>query len=207
MPAGGPATAAQAGALNQNAAIVAAAAKKYGIPNWVLWGVYGMETSFGADVNTSSAGAVGSFQFLPSTARGYGYPVTNATDPTTFTAQADAAAHYLSDLYHQTGSWNTALEHYSGGGYGQSQVQAKGGTSGINPANIPGVGAAIQAVNSAGDVASSAASVVGFLTSPTNWLRIGEVIIGVLLILMGLRSLSGNSVSPSDLAAAAAMVK
>lgn len=101
------------------------AAQKYGVPVQILTGVMGMETSFGQNISTSSGGAVGGFQFIPSTAASYGYPLTNTPDATQQAQQADSAAHYLSDLFRQTGDWNRALEGYSGGGYGLAQVQAK----------------------------------------------------------------------------------
>lgn len=109
------------GSESERAGVVQAAAQKWGIPSWVLWGVYGTETRFGSDVKTSSTGAVGSFQFEPSTAAAYGYPVTNATDLKTFAAQANGAAHYLSDLFHQTNSWDTAISHYNSGPAGAYQ--------------------------------------------------------------------------------------
>lgn len=75
------------------------ATSKYGIPNAILKGVFGMETAFGANVKTSSAGAEGPFQFIRSTAQQYGYPYTNSPTIGQFQQQADSAAHYLSDLY------------------------------------------------------------------------------------------------------------
>src|SRR5436309_10326061 len=99
-----------------NTDVVDNAAKKYGVPLWILRGVWGMETDFGRNVTTSSANAVGDFQFIPSTAKSYNYPLTNTPTPTQFQAQADSAAHYLSDLKKQHGSWDAALRAYSGGG-------------------------------------------------------------------------------------------
>lgn len=107
--------------------IVQAKAAKYRVPVSVLWGVYGVETAHGSDVNTSSAGAKGAFQFIESTAHSYNYPYTNAQTQPIFEAQADSAAHYLSDLVHQTGSWDAALQHYSGGGYGWKEVAEHSG--------------------------------------------------------------------------------
>jgi hypothetical protein len=212
--------------VNQTVSVLNQAGAKYGVPPALLFGVWGMETSFGSNVTTSPTGAEGDFQFEPATASSYGYPLTNSPTMAQFAQQADAAARYLSDLFKRTGSWDAALKAYSGGGYGLSQVQAKAGAgpgNNLGGIDIPGaisgaasgvtgaVSGAADSVGSAagtlGSAANSLGSVVGFLTSPTNWLRIGEVIVGVLLILMGLRSLSGNSVSPSDLAAAAAVVK
>lgn len=105
--------------------VVTQAAQHWNVPPAILAGVWGMETNFGQNVATSSAGAIGNFQFLPSTAKPYKYPLTNSPTPAQFAQQADSAAHYLSDLHKQYGNWNEALMHYSGGGYGLTQVQQK----------------------------------------------------------------------------------
>jgi hypothetical protein len=137
-------------ALNQRYTIVQAAASKYHINPVMLWGVYGKETSHGANVTTSSAGAKGSFQFIESTAKAYNYPYTNATDTATFTQQADAAAHYLSALLPggkgeagltrgKGGNWGAAWDHairaYSGGGYGAAEVIKAGSAAHTAVAN------------------------------------------------------------------------
>lgn len=70
-------------------AIVTEAAQKYGIDPKLLWGIYGTETSFGKNVSTSSAGAVGPFQFEPATAKGMG------VNPYDFRSAAFGAARYL----------------------------------------------------------------------------------------------------------------
>lgn len=46
--------------------------KAHGLPKGMLNSIYGAESSSGANKNTSSAGAVGPFQFLPATAEQYG---------------------------------------------------------------------------------------------------------------------------------------
>lgn len=71
-------------------AIITEAANRYGIPAPVLWGLYGTETGFGKNVTTSSAGAVGPFQFEPATAKGMG------VNPYDFKSAAFGAARYLS---------------------------------------------------------------------------------------------------------------
>lgn len=68
--------------------VVTAAARKYGISPKLLWGVYGAETDFGRDLSTSSAGAVGPFQFMPSN-------FTGKFDPNNFSVAANEAAKYL----------------------------------------------------------------------------------------------------------------
>ena len=70
--------------------IIARAATKFGISPSILWGLYGTETSFGHNVTTSSAGAVGPFQFEPGTARSMG------VNPYDFESAAFGAAKYLS---------------------------------------------------------------------------------------------------------------
>jgi murein DD-endopeptidase MepM/ murein hydrolase activator NlpD len=70
-------------------AIITEAANRYGVRPDVLWGLYGEETGFGHNTSTSSAGAVGPFQFLPSTAKGMG------VNPYEFKSAAFGAAKYL----------------------------------------------------------------------------------------------------------------
>lgn len=187
----------------QQASALNSSAKKYGIPVWVLAGVYGVETGFGSNVTRSSADANGAFQFIPGTAKTYGYPETNAVNATIFQSQADAAAHYLSDLYHQTGNWDTALQRYSGGGYGTFQVKAKlsNAPSGLALAlgdvtgqgwtyqNVPGASAIQDGINTATDLGSAAANIANLVTNGENWLRLGEILLGGVLLLVGLRAL------------------
>jgi hypothetical protein len=74
----------------QQKQIVSQAAQRYGIPPALLWGVYGTESGFGRNLGPSSAGAVGYFQFEPSTAASMG------VNPYDFASAANGAAKYLS---------------------------------------------------------------------------------------------------------------
>jgi len=197
-----------AGAPTGKAYAIANSASKYNVPIEILAGVFGMETAFGSHVATSSAGAVGDFQFLPSTARRYGYPLTNSPNAQQFQQQADAAAHYLSDLFRQTGSWDAALHHYSGGGYGLAQVQAQAkgapswlqsiiGSTGFTSATPVG-----QVAETAGSVAGALGQIAALLTSSDFWIRLGEAIAGIILLAMGLRSLTGSTTTPLTVARA-----
>jgi hypothetical protein len=107
--------------------IIAAAAAKWHVPFWILYGVKVAETgSTGSGIGaTSSAGAQGPFQFIPSTAAAY------HVDVNSFTSSADGAAHYLHDLKRENGSWEAALQHYSGGGYGLQHVGEKAAEGGV----------------------------------------------------------------------------
>jgi len=94
-------------------ALLNAAETQYGIPTDLLARQAYQESSFlpsniyGA---ANSAGAVGLMQFEPATAAQYG--VTNLDDPT---QEIPAAAHYMSDLFTQFGSWSLALAAYDAG--------------------------------------------------------------------------------------------
>lgn len=116
---------------SQQASAITNASVKYGVPIATLLGVYGIETGFGSNVATSSAGAIGPWQFTaPNKGTGVTYPMTNAPTLSQFSQQTDAAAAYLAQLYkHATGNsasarWDEAIQGYSGGGYGLSQVNA-----------------------------------------------------------------------------------
>lgn len=61
-------------------------------------------------------------------------------------------------------------------------------------------------VNTVKSVASGVGDVTTFLTSTENWIRIGEVIAGLILLVMGLKTLSGNQTSVIGTAARAARV-
>lgn len=109
---------------NSQQATVANAAKKWNISPETLWGVYGTESSFGANTSNSnsgpSGGAKGPFQFEDATWARYGGG-GNVQD---FTQSAYAAAHYLHDLGASTdpnsSSTYQALNFYNGNGGGSS---------------------------------------------------------------------------------------
>jgi hypothetical protein len=191
-----------------------AAARKYKLPPWVVWGVLGVETDFGRNDKTSSAGAQGIGQFLPSTAASYGYPVTNATDRATVLRQVDATARYIADLRKQHGgSLDQALHAYSGGGYGLTDVRDKAKSNLISDFLAPsikdlnaddaglfgigrGAGADTKVSGAANAVLKPAEGFLNLLTDPQTWLRLVEILIGAALLLMGLKSFTGGAVDP-----------
>lgn len=182
------------------------AGAKYNVPSNILLGVFGMETSFGNNVKTSSTGAMGNMQFEPGTAAQYGYPMTNSPSPSQAQQQFDAAAHYLSDLYKATGNnWNAALQRYSGGGYGLSQVQAKAqsatGTSGagqyfggLGPGN-DGLTSNISVPNPLSSVATAITDAFKTAVGDAKYagILIGVLILGVLLISRAFSSGAGHN--------------
>jgi membrane-bound lytic murein transglycosylase D len=69
-----------------------------------------------APTATSSAGAVGLWQFMPSTARAYGLNVQpDYDDRRSLKKASEAGAHHLADLYERFGNWDLALAAYNMG--------------------------------------------------------------------------------------------
>lgn len=184
--------------IRGRAGTVLKAARYYHVPVALLWGVYGIETDFGRNVSTSSAGAQGPFQFLPSTWQSYKTSGGGSGNIQSTEDSAYAAAHYLSDLKKQTGSWDKALRSYSGGGYGLTQVlaktrafpyptnltnQAQGGILDVTP----GGETVKAAANGIGDLVGN---IWGTLTSGATWLRVLEFIGGLLVGYFALRQLA-----------------
>ena len=84
------------------------AASNNGIPASILYGVFGAESSFGKQLQ-SSAGAMGPFHFMPNTAKQYGI------DPYNFEQSANAAAKFLASNYKKSGNWESAIAGYNAG--------------------------------------------------------------------------------------------
>lgn len=85
-------------ATNSSAAQLAAintTAARYGLSPSTLLGIFGTESAYGTNLGPSSAGAVGPFQFLPSTGSTYGL---NSTTIMQFQPSLTAAAQYLKKL-------------------------------------------------------------------------------------------------------------
>lgn len=94
-------------------AMFASAEQQYGIPHDLLARQGFEESSFDPNIisgtQSSSAGAQGIMQFMPATAAQYG---VSALDPS---SAIPGAAHYMSDLFTQFGSWRLALAAYNAG--------------------------------------------------------------------------------------------
>ena len=64
----------------------------------------------------SWAGAVGPWQFMPATAKGYGLKVTSSRDDRRdYFKSTHAAAKYLKSLFHEFGDWLLVIAAYNGG--------------------------------------------------------------------------------------------
>lgn len=101
------------------AQVLRAASRKYRVPLWILKGVKVTETGpTGTGIGAvSSAAAKGPFQFIDSTAEAYDVNVGS------FSSSAFGAAKYLAALKKEHGSWDAAIQAYSGGGYGIQTVR------------------------------------------------------------------------------------
>jgi hypothetical protein len=189
------------------AAAIAAASAKYQVPVQILAGVYGHESSFGtAYVNANEP----TYGFFGLTSPGLWKP--------SFTIQqdADAAAQTLLANFKKTGNWNSAVLAYSGNSYNaDSATSMANSNSGLMKAigtaalsltgkTPPGITGSSsnpgQAVsNAAGAVSSavsSASSIADLVTSGSFWLRVLEGVAGVVLLILGLRALSGGDGNP-----------
>lgn len=201
----------------QQAAILAGVSVKYNIPITALLGIYGQETSFGTDHSTSRTGAVGPFQFEPSNFAKYGYPNTDTPNLQQFQQQANAFGKYLiaNNPSKSASGWAPAM----GGGYSEAQAESNlahipaplhnalgqallnaEASVGTNPANLPGVKQGIAAASAAASAAGTIGNIAELVTSTQFWLRLGEALLGVMLLILGLRAVTGGDGNPASVA-------
>jgi hypothetical protein len=182
--------------------LVKAYAASYGIAPETLWGVYGTESDYGRNLGPSSAGAVGPFQFLPSTA------ASMHVNPNEFNSAARGAAHYLHNLGANkdpnSAATAAALNRYSGGGGDTyiNSVKEKGKTLyGPGPGPVRAANEAAKSVASitdpitapikaADDIGEVLGNGIQWLTSPSSWLRVGKGALGFTLITVGVAGLT-----------------
>jgi soluble lytic murein transglycosylase-like protein len=180
------------------AAQINAAAATYGIDPNILAGLLYTESNFNPSA-ISSAGAQGIAQFMPATAAQYG---VNTSDPT---SSINGAAHYLSDLYNEFGSWPAALTAYNAG---PGNVSTLGATraatvAGADPNYAAKVltaaqGFAAGAANGAQSVTTGSSTASTTAAGPTvnftsQGLTMAVVVIALLLVLTGLGQFTGSS--------------
>ena len=189
-------------------------AQTYGVPVDLFTSIISAESMWDAGITNQKSGAMGLGQVLPSTAANPGYgisPLTNAYDPT---SNLNFSAQYLAALYGQYGSWQGAVNAYSGtpqggipyqGNSQQSAVLAALANAGASPVVPAGVAPAQTTAASGGSggalpaaLTSAGNSVVG---SVTSWLgnlasRAALVIVALILLLGAMLAFSRTQ-SPS----------
>ncbi len=95
-------------------AYINALEKQAGLPHDMMWRVYGIESNYGKNPGTSSAGALGPWQFMSSTGADFG--LTTDADRMDPVKSAKAAQRYLSRLMTKYGgNVDMALAAYNGG--------------------------------------------------------------------------------------------
>ncbi len=87
---------------------------------------------------TSRAGAVGFWQFMPETAKGYRMAVNNSVDERyNVLKSTDAACKYLKEAYAQFGSWTAAAASYNCGKAGYNSRAVHQGTKDYYSLQLP----------------------------------------------------------------------
>lgn len=195
--------------------VVRRAARAWGVPPRILWGVYGAESTWGTN-GTNYFGLI-----FPE------YDGVAVTSTQNLPQNAAVASRLLAKLHNETGSWEGALRKYSGGGYGLAHAEelGRGGSAQgaqfvslwetlgklplietlnpknwLNPKGPPpvlekekervekGASFGVDAIEKAGEV-------LDVLLQGSTWVRIGEIIAGAILIYMGLKALTGIGVT------------
>lgn len=160
-----------------------------GLPGYIGWGLYGAESSYG------KAAHDGGFGF------GLIEPSYNGKVPRAGQTyyNAEIAAETLKGLLRSNGGLRGAVEAYSGHEYGLAHLAELGGapSSGSNfHESHPGAGP--EALGepglpevSIGNPLNTIGDLISLLTSGETWIRLGEILAGAALILLGLVGLTG----------------
>lgn len=193
--------------------VVDAAARKHGVPPWLLWGIFGAESTWGTN---------GSNYF------GLIFPEYNGRkvkSTTNVAEDADIAAELLARLNKEHGGWAGAVTAYSGGSYNIShpkQLSGQGATQSHELVSFDPLGTAGELLEGASgldpfglgsglteDVLGGAANILpdplsgiaeflknisaffkGFaelVLTPEGWLRLAKLVGGSILVLWGLK--------------------
>ena len=139
---------------------------QFGLPSGILNAIRTVESGGGKHL-ISNAGALGEFQFMPSTAKAYGI---NPLDPV---ESANGAARMLSDLGRQyRGNWDAAIAHYNGGSRaGRAVLAGNAPPSPETQAYVPKVRGAMGKPDMS---VEDAAGILGFDNKPIGELKVSE---------------------------------
>lgn len=101
--------------------VISQVLRRKGLPQDLMW-LAMVESAFEPTIR-SPAGAIGLWQFMPDTGRGYGLPQDRWVDERMdIDAATNAATDFLSDLYRRFGSWDLAMASYNMGYGGMLSV-------------------------------------------------------------------------------------
>ncbi len=161
-----------------------------GLPGWLGWGTYGAESSYGK-VGLGRTGGFGFGLIEPS----YEGKAPKAGD---VYYNAEIAADLYKHLLAEGLDLPQAISKYSGGSYGEQHVFQLGGEKASSfRAEHEGkdtegtLGEPGLPEPSIGNPLDTIGSLISLLTSGETWLRLGEIVAGGILLLLGLKSLTG----------------
>lgn len=162
------------------AALVRAAAARWGVPPALLAAQINAESSFNPDA-VSEAGAIGIAQFMPDTARSMG---VNPRDPA---SAIDGMAKLMSSYKKRYGNWEDALVAYHDGpgGVGSPGPRARSYVDkimGVVGSAAAGITGAIPGVSEL----QSVATLLDKVSDPDFLKRVGLFVMGANLVLFGL---------------------
>jgi Transglycosylase SLT domain len=158
------------------------------------------ESGYGQNMGPSSAGALGPWQFLPSTYAGTGEPAGTEND---WAYSTQAYIKYMNQLLKEEhGNVRNALAAYNAGpgnlqaGYGYAdhilslagQGNITVGTTSPQSSSslIPGLGGITGPLGTIANVFSTIDTVLKDILSPSFWLRIASFFAGILLLVAGI---------------------
>ena len=165
---------------DEYAALIAAAAERWGVPPELLAAQINAESGFNPNA-VSPAGAIGIAQFMPSTAQSMG---VNPRDPA---SAIDGMAHLMSNYFKKYGSWTDALVAYHDGpgGVGSPGPAAQKYVDrilGVVGSALGGLGKSIPGVGNL----TAMAAILDKLSDPEFLKRVGVFVIGMNVVALGL---------------------
>lgn len=178
------------------------AAKATGLPESVVAAQNYAESGYGSNMGPSSAGALGPWQFLPSTYTGLGFPAGTENEWPTST---QAYIKYMKQLLaEEHGSVRDALAAYNAGpankqagyGYADSILAQAGQAGSINVSGqgstssagigIPGLGGITSSISTIATAFKDVDTILTDILNPAFWLRIASFFAGVILVAAGI---------------------
>lgn len=194
--------------------LVYAIAKRHHVPGWLLWGIYGAESTWGTNGDNY-------FGLIEPEYRMYNGKVRKPQNTADLAESADIAAELLYSLKKEHGTWAAAVDAYAPYSISHPRELSRqhGNGNFVDfPLNIPlpglpggletvpgigGIGNVIEEVGGTigeagipgvSDIASGLSNVAAFfrglgelILTPEGWARLGKIIGGAILLLWGLR--------------------
>jgi hypothetical protein len=204
--------------------IVNASARRHGVPTWLLWGIYGAESTYGTNGNNY-------FGLIEPEYRMANGNVRRPKNTADLAESSDIAAELLASLKQEHGSWAGAVAQYAPYSINHARELSTGGREQAGQTanvgffeSIPegplagkivegilgtGGGAVGEAAGKVGEKALDATGLGGiaeftktlskFLFTPQGWLQIGQVSGGIILIGWGLHHIiqTASGVNPT----------